>query len=157
MDDAKTPAKLNWVERRFQRQRLLHTEAPELWNQIRGAIQDNCESFNRIYAVALGAGQQVFCNLENGQRIRIHRTVPATSSFEQPKRLETLVYFREADHTISITSESGSRAFYMDADIRGMSVFISANRSGESGWLSPDQIAERVLEGILFPRLVRDE
>ena len=139
----------NWVERRLERQRLLHAQAPELWNQIRAAIQDACESFNGLYAA--DADHKVFCELENGHRLRIHRTLPPAASFEQPKHLEALVHFHKADHTVSITFESGAHTFYIDADHES-AVFIGADRTPDASKLTPDQVSQRVLEAILFPK-----
>jgi hypothetical protein len=148
MDDPKeagNPQHLNWVERRAQGQRLLHARAPEMWNRIRGAIQDACESFNRIYAP-----KKVSCDLENGQRVRIHRTLPPVNSFEQPEQIEAVVIFAKADHAVSVTFQSGSKTFFMDTDSE--MVFIGADRAAETKKLTPDEISQVILEPILFPK-----
>jgi hypothetical protein len=138
---------LNWVERRGRRKRLLHAETPELWNRIRGAIQDACATFNRLYAPDVGHNK-VFCDLANGHRLRIHRILPPITSFDHPKNTEAIVTFDEAGRTVTVTFESGSHTFYID--IENESVFIAQDRAGTNK-LTPDEISQRALEVILFP------
>ena len=50
----------NWVERRFVIEALQAKRAPELWQEVRSALQDACDSFNEHYG---SATDQVECAL----------------------------------------------------------------------------------------------
>jgi len=64
---------MNWVERRITRENILQTRGPEVWQQVRAAIQDACTAFNSV--VEASPTKTVECNLENGTRIRITKSL----------------------------------------------------------------------------------
>jgi hypothetical protein len=74
---------MNWVDRRALRERNLDDGAPKVWDQVRGAIQDSCDSFNEHYKHP-NQESAVDCKLENGRRVKVSRIVPAnlTTTFQ---------------------------------------------------------------------------
>jgi hypothetical protein len=152
--------KPNWVDRRAHRESLLKG-ADSVWNQVRAAIEDACESFNKHYP----AQAPVQCEQENENRLYITRTVPddrdltfgATRvrvlviTFTSPKI--TAVY-EDRSSTYTITADDES-AFVIDRRAaRSLSERLhqrQPERSDGDGRMSPDDVSEAMLKSILFP------
>ena len=133
--------KLNWVERRAQREALLSSQSPELWTQVRAALQDACESFNKNY------DKKVTCKPENGTSLRLVHVLRAdriTSS--QDSSFEVLVEFDPKTPAIKATYQAGTtKTFAISADQESVFPLDGKERK------TIDQLSERILEIILFP------
>jgi hypothetical protein len=128
-DKAEAP---NWVERRHRREAALAGGSIDLWNEIRGAIQNACDSFKVHYG-------DVDCKLENGKRILVSRSAP--------KRAQVVVAFQEAPAPrVSVAFETKTESYPFSVDDNEL-VFIKHNTNR----LTADQLSERILEHLLFP------
>jgi hypothetical protein len=60
--------KNNWVTRRAARERSLRAAAPDLWNNVRAAIQAACKSFRDEYG---STPKRVECGFDDSHRLRV--------------------------------------------------------------------------------------
>jgi hypothetical protein len=132
---------MNWVERRAHRERILDTQATEVWNDLCEAVQDACESYNSHYNPA-PAQLRVTCKFQNAHRLLI--TNPAVELDGKPA--STLLVFDPVEPAITNIRSlpSGSYMYRISSD--GESAFTVDGTSR----LSADQVSQRVLEPILF-------
>jgi len=103
--------KLNWVERRALRERVLASGSLEVWNHVRAALQDACESFNTNYPT-----NQVECKLENGHRLHIRGHENSVIVAFSKDVVEIDVAYPYSSTTITITVRRRKR---IRAGIRG--------------------------------------
>jgi hypothetical protein len=123
----------NWVERKSTREANLKDHAEDVWQNVRAAIQDCCESFRKHY------NGDIKDDLENGMRIRI--TVPYRTA---PKQT-ILVSFNQARATIEVTTgASATKAYHIDAD--ETHAFITDDNHKE---VNADQFTQLTLESPL--------
>jgi hypothetical protein len=140
---------MNWVERRATRERNLDTGAPKVWDEVRGAIQDACESFNQHYPQP-NRDNSAECKLENGRRVRVRRIILADmTTVYHPQDLQVIVMFEKDVPSITATFPAGSLIFYFEADEEGAFVAVAGKR------LTPDEISEKILGPVLFPPEVK--
>ena len=135
----------NWVQRRARREFLLDSKADEVWNDVRAAVQDACDTYNEHYSPP--NQPTVDYKLENGHRLRITKTVPADGlTVFHPVKETLVVAFDKAAPAITMSRDStGTRAFRIDA--RETEVFAK----GDDGTkVSADQLSEKILERFLF-------
>lgn len=122
---------MNWVDRRARRERLLSEGGPEVWQQVRAALQDACESYTRHYDQLQ---RQLRCELENGIRLRITHG-----------RTTILVAFVQELPAIVSAANQGKLIFTIDADEDSAFVEHQGRR------ITPDEISELILKDLLFP------
>jgi hypothetical protein len=151
--------KLNWIDRRARRESLLKG-ADGAWNQVRAAIQDACDSFNKHYP----AQAPVQCEQENGNRLCITRTIPADPALTfGARRLQVLVTFTSAKITAVYNDRSSTYKITADDE----SVFVvdrraagrppehldprQLGRTDRDRRMPPDDLSEAILKSILFP------
>jgi hypothetical protein len=132
-----TPDGPNWVERRAAIERTRREQAPALWNAVRGALQDACDSFNALYGAEAG---KVTCELENGQRVRVTRVVRVPGTAHGTPR-QVLVTYHADDYTIAATSRVKAQ---IQADADG--VYLEWQRAR----IEPDALCQTLLEPVLF-------
>lgn len=129
---------LNWVERRARRESNL-SQAVEVWESVRTAISDCCESFNENYP-HIG---QVKHQPENGRRVRVIVT------FNAPQRVSRNIAIEfskgDKDSVITCTVDGGAaKKFSILAD-ENHAFLKYANQE-----ISPDRLTEIALEDALF-------
>src|ERR1700730_11338991 len=105
---------MSWVEERAQRDEVLWKGAPGVWDGVRSALQDACESYNTRYCNP--DFPEVDCKLENGKRILISRNICVTDAGgTRQTRGIVIVEFIERDPGIRFTrtnpDESGKLRF----------------------------------------------
>jgi hypothetical protein len=135
----------NWVQRRAVKERVLDTGAIGVWNEVRSALQDACESYNEHYSPNPNR-VEVECQLENGNRIRITRTLPGGPPHFQPIITQALVEFDSKIPSIRSTREesSASREFRISSD-ETFSYVVDGDAR-----MAPDEVSRLILEPILF-------
>jgi hypothetical protein len=125
----------NWVERRWQREQQLETQAPELWNQVRGAIQDACASFKQRYR----DGPTVECTLENGTRIRI--------VVKRGRQMSEAVVSYDNDlRFIDVAGAGHKKRYVIDVGDEGTHI----KHVGMHFVVTPDALSDQVLRPLLF-------
>ena len=131
---------MNWVDRRAHRETLL-SHSDEVWNSVRSAVQDACESFNGHYATTQ---TPVVCKAENGSRLFISRTIVAdrVRIFSDIK-LHALVAFSGLE--ITVTYKNGFKAYQITADDESAFVVDKGKRQ------TPDEVSQSILEPVLYP------
>jgi len=136
---------LNWVQRRARRELILDTQAGDIWNDVRAALQDACNSYNEHYSTA-PTSPEVTCNLENGSRIKFARTLPPDNVQRfHAARISLLVSYDKATHAINVTSDETSKsAFRITSDENA--AFIEYGGKPQT----PDEVSRRILEEFLF-------
>ena len=142
MEQVKTP---NWVERRAHREQLLHTHGGEMWQGVRAAVQDACESFNAHYPSI--PNYAVKCKLENGYRIVVSRFIPLdrVTNFQDRTLHVTIGYnSQESAITVAYDEPRGSRTFRITSDDQGVFILDGKTR------ITPDEISEKALEALFF-------
>jgi hypothetical protein len=138
---------LNWVERHARRENVLRTQAGELWNDIRRAIQDACDSFNRLYPE--GNHQLVKYVLENGHRIVVSRTIPPQYPPAQgPQTLRVVVDYnaRAASVDVAYDSPHGNQTFKITCDDNGKVSIQDGSKAG----ITADRVSELALKVLFF-------
>jgi hypothetical protein len=127
----------NWVERRFATDSSLEKNAPQLWQDVRAALQDACTSFVALYGHSRGTAVNV--GLENGHRLQI---MSMTRGAEAPSFL--VVSFDSKVHEIGWVGDN-AEAIKISADRNG--AFL-AGPDGKR--ITPDELSQRILEPFLF-------
>jgi hypothetical protein len=123
----------NWVERKAARRDNLQNQAQEVWQNVRAAIQDCCESFRKHY------NQGLEDKLENGTRIRL--TVPYDTALRQT----VIVGFNQRANEIEVTVGAlASKTYRIDAN--ETHAFVT-NQDGKE--ISADEFTQTALEGAL--------
>lgn len=136
----------NWVARRKHSEITLKREAPNIWNALRAAIQDACETFREEY----NAGDDtLLCKLENGKRILVAARVAARGVLQRDTpKTHVVIAFDQESSTIEVTYDKGSMSlaieYIEDEDV----VTIVDHHDGP---LSSDEASQHILERILFP------
>src|ERR1039457_2986651 len=132
----------NWVERRFVIEALQAKRAPELWQEVRSALQDACDSFNERYG---SATDQVECALENCRRVRITRKLLEDHSRNRHSKIVTTIVVSFDENSQKITAaQNSANIFSISSD--GISVFITRKDKR----LEPDEVSKEILESFLF-------
>lgn len=132
----------NWVERKAKRASLLDEKATHIWDEVRSALIDACNSHREYYQGNAEAVPQ------NGHRVRITRTHPADPmTAAPPVQLDVLVVFDEQKRLITATS-AAQKACKFSIDVDDDGAFLAA---GESR-VTPDEVSERILQNVLFYR-----
>ncbi len=141
----------NWVERRARRESTLSKQSLDVFEGLRKAIQDACDSFNAHYVDRGMTGATV--EPENGKRIRIsHTTPPDRITTIQAVRRSVLVVFDDQALTITSTevgSDAASQVFRIEADQQR--AFAMAGTTE----VTADSMSQKILEPILFPNPAR--
>ena len=138
----------NWVERRKARKLALAAKAGSVWNEIRAAIQDACQSYNAWIGTSVNT--TVVCALENGKRVRISKDVRQVLSPTswRDENITVVVEFSAGDSpSISVAGDGPVQSVNFKIDSDEERAFIKIG--GEV--VSPDQISERILNPLLFP------
>jgi hypothetical protein len=135
----------NWVERRAKREGVLDGKAEELWDQIRAALQDACDSYNEHYGYDPNK-PKVSCRLENSRRALITRTRPVDHMTRfREERIRIIVEFDKEGPTVTATRDTTSpQNFTISSDESEVFVMIARER------ISPDELSRRILEPLLF-------
>jgi hypothetical protein len=150
--------KQNWVDRRAHRDSLLKG-AGDVWNQVRAAIRDACDSFNQHYP----AQAPVQCEQENGSRLCITRTTPSGEDRTGATKVQVFVTFTAAKITAIYNDRSSTYkitaddecAFVMDRRAAAtLTEHLNQRQKGRpdgSRRMSPDDVSEAILKSVLFP------
>lgn len=143
-----TDRKPNWVDRRAAADTALTKKAPELWNAVRSAIQDACESYRKHYSSRYV--EPVKDTLENGSRIRVDLpTVVRNPARESPViRLgvsSIIVSFNRELPAVQWADDKGSHHVLVSADEHGAFLLEGETR------ISPDELSRIILKPFLFP------
>ena len=137
---------MNWVERRVSRQRALNTGSPEVWNVVRQSIQDACESYTQICGP--NPDRQVKCQLENGKRVRISKSLRLKHTDGHRDDVTTIVVsFEQNPPKINVAGEGPMESLDVFISSDEESAFIGSTK----GALSADALCERILSPLLFP------
>lgn len=123
----------NWVERRLESERLLRSQAPTIWENARAAVQDACESYNKLRA-------DVVFVPENGLRCRISRRSGDSM------RIVRLAFDKVASTITIVRDEEGPAVFPIRAS--DTSAFLTGLDGRE---ISADEFSQIALEQLLFP------
>src|SRR5712691_2551928 len=116
----------NWVERRAQSERTLNRDAPVVWNEVRSALQDACDSYNHNYCPET---PQVTCKLENGNRVLITKVLQGTDRLGRPSEQRSDIVVAFDANTCMITStrtKPGGSKFIVTADERNAFILAGA-------------------------------
>lgn len=137
----------NWVDRRAKRHALLIGQSGQVWEKIRGAIRDACDSFNENYPTFDGE-PPVRCNLEDGKRVSIlHSNIPLPDSAGLTS-CSLLVVYDPNSHTI-VSPGDGGRQIDISADEdHGYPMYAGKE-------ISIDEPSKILVETVLFPDGVR--
>jgi hypothetical protein len=140
---------LNWVDRRAIRERSLDFGAPKVWDEVRGSLQDACDSFNEHYPQS-NRQDAAHCKLENGNRVKITRIVSADmkTSF-QPQQFEVLVTFDKLAPSVTVAFPDNTAVFKIESDEESAFPTFAGKR------ITSDEISHKVLESVLFPNKQR--
>jgi hypothetical protein len=135
---------MNWVEKRLAKERSLESGAPGVWNKVRAAIQDACDTYNQSYGST--PERTVKCELENGKRLRIDGRL----------RLNEGQGYRDADVSVVVSFEqSPPRIAVAEAGpVHAQTLTISSNETSafiRSEGFDADAISQQILEPLLFP------
>ena len=143
MDEESKPA--NWVERRARQEHALRIEAPSIWNEVRAAIQDACDTFNEKYPHP--TEYAVKCKLENGHRMLVTRLIVADGlKIFQPYHAQAIIGYSAKDFEITVAYDSrASQVFRIEAD--GEDVFVAQGTKR----ITPDGLSKIALEDMFFP------
>jgi hypothetical protein len=138
----------NWVERRALREGLLEHKSGDLWEQLRAAIMDACDSYNVNYPGQYGAS--VSHKLEDGKRIQvIHSNVPSNDGILRLITISTLISFDPQIPSVTATRENSSLTFRILAD----ETHVYLTQAGKE--IDIDEASRQMIEPILFPDNVR--
>src|ERR1700733_2780582 len=104
---------MNWVEHRAKRESTLNANAASVWEKVRAALQDACESYNVFYCSA-PKQQEVQCRLENPNRLLISRTEFGIPNF----KTQIVVLYDPAEPAINSSRDNPGHAdtFSISAD-----------------------------------------
>lgn len=137
---------LNWVQRRAMRQRILDSGATKVWDAVREAIEDACDTFNEHYPQP-NQDSRAVCRLENGSRIKVSRTILADMVTRfRPEQFEVLIRFEKNGPAIEAVSGEAKSTFKIDSDEESAFAVLGGKR------ITPDEISEKLLEPVLFPK-----
>lgn len=138
---------MNWVEKKSACERALADGAPDLWNKIRSAIQDSCESYNTLYGSVME--NRATCELENGKRVRIEkqiRTINSPSSHRDDV-MRIVVAFHADPPRVSVAGDGPVKSRDYPISSNETTAFIgSVERPFE-----PDELSKQIMEPLLFP------
>jgi hypothetical protein len=127
----------NWVEHRYAIESSLERNSPQLWQDVRSALQNACESFVARYGNSKGV--EINVKPENGRRLRI---TLFTTRGEVPRFV--VVSFDPKVNEISwVNDDTG--AIKISADQNG--AFL-ADENGKH--VTPDELSRQILEPFLF-------
>jgi hypothetical protein len=133
-------ARPNFVERRAVREAILKQHADDVWQDVRGTIQDCCNSFRQHFSKDLED------KLENGLRLRLTRTFRPRDVSPPEETRRILIAFNKSIPCIEVTvDDHTTKQFPIDAD--GQHAFITDRGKQE---ITPDEFAERALNSPLF-------
>jgi len=138
----------NWVERRAAVEKSLATNSGTVWNGVRSAVQDACESYRKHYAVT--TERQLTDTMENGNRLRIDlpNPVPLQLGGHKVERVITsiVISFNPRIPAIEWADNRGSHQVKISADEHEAFLENAGNR------ISPDSLSQMILERVLFKK-----
>lgn len=138
---------MNWVDRKFARESTLAKGAPEIWNDVRAAIQDACESYNERYTAT--EERRVNCQIENGKRVRVTKTlrrIISPSSYRDEAMVIVVSLLADPYRISAVGDPLGQLDQKISAD--ESSVFLEG-RTGNR--IEADELSRWILELLLFP------
>jgi hypothetical protein len=130
----------NWIERRYAIEYCLAKDKGEVWNSVRSALQDACESFNKHYA----SRGELTIQLENGFRIRI--SFPSADLLDQLEHPvdSIIVVFNPKIPAIDWAFADGSHSIVISSDEHEAFLVEDGKR------LTPDDLSRKILEPLVF-------
>jgi len=134
----------NWVEQRAHRERILRSEGPKVWGELRSALEDACNSYNEHYCPNK---HEVECKLENGNRSIITKTTYADGHTRyRDERIEVIASFHQATAAVTVTRTPGTpHSFHISSDEQQAFLMEGKER------VTPDEASRKILESVFFP------
>lgn len=142
---SKEDGNLNWVMRRALRDRMLSTGAFIVWEGVRAALQDACETYNEHYPADANR-KEVRCEFENGKRLKITRTLFVNRLDRSVDVKTMLVSFDDDAPLIQAVAASGSPVKF-----RIQANETSAYPIHEEKPISAEELSRLILEPLFFP------
>lgn len=136
----------NWIERKARREAVLNDQSNTVWQAVRSAIQDCCDTFYKYYCNPGLTEREITCEPENGHRFRVTRKVLANriTTYQDTKHT-ALIEFDEGGKCIRVTVDNKSpMIFLIDAD--DSRAFATHNKQE----ISPDDLSRKALEDLMF-------
>jgi hypothetical protein len=143
VDETKQP---NWVDRRALCERVLESKSGEVWEGLRAAIQDACQSYSDNYPPNVAA-HVVSCKLENGRRIHVGRTTYDEQTGTNSK-FTALVEFDPKTFSIAVTRDSGTAQGFRVSGDENRAFLMQGDKH-----MTADEVSRVILEPILFPKI----
>jgi hypothetical protein len=137
---------MNWVDRLHHRKMLLISGSAILWNDIRAAIQDACDSYNKHAQSSAG---NVNCVPENGKRLRVSKLVRETKTENSYRddMVTVLISFDLDGPSINVVGDGPVPKAVFNISADDENAFIGT----ADEHLSADQISEKILRPLLYP------
>ena len=138
----------NWVERRVNRSRILAEQSEDIWQTVRAAIQDACNSFQHHFGQPSVAEKALTCVPENSHRLLVSNTIQPDriKNFHTTKRT-ILIEFDEDEFIVRATVDRRTPvSFSIVAD--DTHAFLIHHKEE----ITPDRLSQLVLEEFLFSK-----
>lgn len=132
------PSSSNWIEKAALQRRRLAAEGGLLWESVRSAVQDSCDSFRQYYQI--DGTTDLTNRVENGFRFIVSQFTQMGAS-----RTTVIVYYKSDTQVITWPTDNGPEYVSIRADEN--SVFL-ADKEGKK--LTPDDVSRLILEPLLF-------
>jgi hypothetical protein len=135
---------MNWVERKFAREDTLLNSARLVWEEVRTAIADACNSFSgRCDSPTIAR------NNENGHAVVVRvafspRFHPGIAGGLHPLNVVRIEFDEQQNLITSTLNDKSAQKFLIDADENGC--FISHQNTR----IDSDKLSQKVLEEALF-------
>jgi len=137
---------MNWIDEKFSSEESLKDQAPQLWQQVRSAIQDSCASYNLRYEKSPETNAN--CTIENGKRVRVQKKIRKVQGPGYLDDLTVLVAeFKDNPPRISVTGDDPVKTLELEIVASPLGVVIAPAINPTS----PDAFAKLALESLLFP------
>jgi len=135
---------MNWIDRKFAREDALLNGKREVWEQVRTAIADVCNSFTQRCD-----SPTVARNNENGHAVVVRTTFPSRFNPSMGAGFSSMnvvrIEFDEQQNLISSTlNDKSPQKFQIDADENGCFISYQAAK------IDADKLSQKVLEDALF-------
>src|ERR1039457_3148605 len=107
---------MNWVDKKFARENIVLSGAPDLWQKVLTAIEDACSSFKKNVSV-----RAIERRTENGHAVVVRATFPSKDNpvmFNSVPAINSVrVVFEEEQRLIMATlNQHPPKKFLIDSD-----------------------------------------
>ena len=140
---------MNWVERRWKRDKNLTTGAPDVWQSVATAIDTACQSLKEHYS----GKADITCTAQNGHRMLVvvnRKGVPLDIQ-AYTARVDIQIIYKADENKIDVVVgyNKSSKSFLIKSDEQH--AFLVHNNAE----ISPDEFSRLILEESVFT--VREE